>query len=131
MNEKNLINDRIEKLINTLNMNKLSFAKKVGTSDAVIGNIVGGRRSDPSYELIKKIIHSIDKINIEWLIEGKGEMFVSNLYSQDKQMIIALEEKIEFLNQIIEGLKENNQLLKKSVIPSIDMQKSAERKRKA
>ncbi|MEQ9404526.1 MAG: hypothetical protein RIM99_13110 [Cyclobacteriaceae bacterium] len=70
-----MINDRINRLITVLEMNPTSFSDSVGVNVTVIFNIIKGRRSKPSYELILKILHQYDKLNSEWLIKGDGAMW--------------------------------------------------------
>lgn len=69
----NTIHERIELLINTLNLNKNSFAKAVGTSATVIQNILGPRQSKPGFDLLSKIAETFD-INSDWLLLGQGSM---------------------------------------------------------
>ncbi len=73
------INQRVQKIIDELfSGNKRSFSAEIGVSPTVTENIVGKRKSNPSYEVTTKIIHSIENINIEWLLTGKGEMLKVN-----------------------------------------------------
>ncbi len=58
-----------------MEMNPTSFADSVGVNVTVIFNIIKGRRSKPSYELILKILKTYDKLNAEWLIKGLGAMW--------------------------------------------------------
>lgn len=41
----------------------------------VIFNIIKGRRSKPSYDLIHNILKTYDKLNADWLIKGEGSMW--------------------------------------------------------
>lgn len=70
-----MINDRINRLITVMEMNPTSFADSVGVNVTVIFNIIKGRRSKPSYELILKMLKTHDKLNAEWLIKGLGAMW--------------------------------------------------------
>ncbi len=70
-----MINDRINRLITVMEMNPTSFAESVGVNVTVIFNIIKGRRSKPSYELILKILKTYNKLNSEWLIKGLGAMW--------------------------------------------------------
>lgn len=67
--------DRISQIIE-IECNGITarFAKRIGSKDQTIRNIVINRRSYPGYEIILKIIQSIDWLNPEWLITGKGNM---------------------------------------------------------
>lgn len=77
------INDRIELIIKELGFNKNSFSKKIGLdNNTTITNIVSGRRSKPSYDLLNKIILSFDSINSEWLLTGEGPMLKKDFYKE-------------------------------------------------
>jgi hypothetical protein len=67
-----MINDRINRLITILEMNPTSFAESVGVNVTVIFNIIKGRRSKPSYDLILKILKKHKNLNAEWLVKGIG-----------------------------------------------------------
>lgn len=70
------INERLVLLISTLNLNNNSFAKELGVSPTVTYNIIGGRFSKPSYDLLEKIISTFDNVNPNWLMKGDGDMFL-------------------------------------------------------
>jgi hypothetical protein len=72
------INERIHLLIEALKLNKNSFSIKIGVDSTVIHNIVGGRLTKPSFEVLEKILLSDDNINLEWLILGKGDQIFKN-----------------------------------------------------
>lgn len=74
-----MINDRINRLITVMEMNPTSFAESVGVNVTVIFNIIKGRRSKPSYELILKMLKTYDKLNAEWLIKGLGAMWSDDI----------------------------------------------------
>ena len=67
-----MINDRIAFLISALQLNPNSFAEKVGVSTTVIYNIIKGRRTKPSYDLLMKILAVYHHIDVEWLLRGEG-----------------------------------------------------------
>lgn len=70
-----MINDRVYKLIKVLGMHPTSFAESLGVSVTVIFNIIKGRRSKPSYDLILNILETYGELNAEWLIKGSGAMW--------------------------------------------------------
>lgn len=79
-----MINDRINKLIGVLDMNPTSFAESVGVSVTVIFNIIKGRRSKPSFELILKMLNTYDKLSADWLIKGQGPMWNDEVVTSDE-----------------------------------------------
>ena len=69
------MNDRILHLIeNQLGGNKKKFAERIGFAPQVVFNIVSGRKSKPSFDVLEAIISSFDEISPEWLLTGKGAM---------------------------------------------------------
>jgi transcriptional regulator with XRE-family HTH domain len=71
------INNRIELIINSLELNNNSFSMRIGVNSTVIHNIVKGRNA-PSYDVLQKILSSFDNISADWLITEKGEMVSNN-----------------------------------------------------
>ncbi|WP_258103466.1 helix-turn-helix domain-containing protein [Marinoscillum sp. MHG1-6] len=69
------INDRISELITTLQLNPNSFADAIGVKGTVIYNIVKGRRSKPSYDVLQKILLAYHGINANWLLNGEGDLW--------------------------------------------------------
>jgi phage repressor protein C with HTH and peptisase S24 domain len=72
------INERIFYLIeNQYNDNQKKFAESIGYSAQVVFNIVSGRKSSPSYDVLNAIISTNDDLSPEWLLTGKGSMLKS------------------------------------------------------
>lgn len=59
--------------MDTFEYNQNSFAKRLGVAPTVIYNLIKGRKNNPSFELINKILLSFDNINAAWLMLGTGE----------------------------------------------------------
>ena len=79
-----MINDRIYKLIRVLDMNPTSFSDSLEVSVTVIFNIIKGRRSKPSFDLILNILSTYDKLNAEWLIKGEGPMWNDDIVTSSE-----------------------------------------------
>lgn len=71
------INERISLLIKLLGLNNNSFAKALEVNPTVTFNVISGRSTKPSYDLLEKIVFTFDNISTEWLLKGKGEVFLS------------------------------------------------------
>ncbi|BDD04435.1 helix-turn-helix transcriptional regulator [Aureibacter tunicatorum] len=69
------INERLEFLLQELRYNRSEFARKVGVSIQTIHNILGEKKTKPTFEVINKILKNIPDINSDWLILGAGEMY--------------------------------------------------------
>ncbi|MDU1891182.1 MAG: LexA family transcriptional regulator [Dysgonomonas sp.] len=80
------INKRIQEIIDSRFFgNKRAFSFAIGVTASVTENIVGKRQGRPSFEVTYKIVNSIEGINSDWLLTGKGEMFGSNKKEEDSE----------------------------------------------
>jgi transcriptional regulator with XRE-family HTH domain len=70
MNER----ERIEELIQTLNLSARQFAELIRIQPGTISNIMSGRNK-PSLDVMQKILDKYPTLNPEWLIAGRGDMW--------------------------------------------------------
>lgn len=68
-----IINSRIEKLIEELGITKTAFAEKIKVTQPYISKLISGNGT-PSERLIEDICEKFN-INESWLRTGEGEMF--------------------------------------------------------
>ena len=74
------INGRINLIIEKrFQGNKSKFAKSIDVPPTTINNIVGARKSEPTANLIEKIVNSIEGISAYWLVTGFGEPDETNM----------------------------------------------------
>lgn len=74
------INERILYIIEIkADGNQKKFAETIGVMPQVINNIVSGRKSKPSFDVLKSIISTYVDLNPEWLLTGKGSMLKQKL----------------------------------------------------
>lgn len=71
------IGSRIKELIFKLDLNQTSFAKSVGVPQSVIYNTINGVTKTPKFSLLDSILKEYPHVNRDWLLEGKGEMFMN------------------------------------------------------
>jgi phage repressor protein C with HTH and peptisase S24 domain len=125
-------------IINYFKLNKNSFSKRINvSSSAVIENIVAGRKSKPSFEILSKILFAFENINADWLITGRGEMLnkKENKVENKPDLVTEVEEKyyncenckhkqqiintqnqrIEDLNKLLDSKDEIIEMLKSSL----------------
>lgn len=95
------INERIKLIIEGLETNNNAFAKVLNVNPVVTHNIISGRRTKPSYDVLEKILLTYDNISAEWLLRGVGKMFINR---DPKQCIMAIEED-KNSTQIVEILR--------------------------
>ena len=105
-----MINDRITELIGQLEMNANSFADTIGVKSAVIYNIVKGRRSKPSFEVLQKILMAFQAINANWLLRGEGDLWKEENEAKDLREVTydRIEERVNFLINEIKAELPNN-----------------------
>lgn len=98
------INQRISEVIKAFGDSESGFAKRIEVSSSVVFNIVNpkGRMSYPSGTILEKLL-SLEKegemISAEWLMRGKGEMFLQDEGFQSP------EQALNYLAKTIERLK--------------------------
>lgn len=66
--------DRLEKFMKSEGLTPSRFAEIMGVQPSSISHILGGRNK-PSYDFIEKILLRFPKINPDWLLLGKGQMY--------------------------------------------------------
>jgi len=82
-------NNRLQGLINALNLNPRSFAIELGYEQATtIYNIIK-RQSTPSRSTLDKICNRFPQVNREWLLTGQGTMFNTPTASSDDLTVTA------------------------------------------
>ena len=73
--QETTVNERISALVKYYNAgNKSAFAKAVGISNQSLGEILGGRRSAPSFAALQKLFTAFPEVSMEWVFFGKGPM---------------------------------------------------------
>lgn len=68
--------DRLNTLKTALGVNKTAIGKLAGVSKAAAGQWFNDR-SKPKYEALENLKRNA-RVNPEWLMNGKGEMFLTN-----------------------------------------------------
>lgn len=91
-----MIDKNLKLIRNELDISAQKLANKLGVSLTSIQQYEAGTRK-PNYEFLEKI-HSILNINLNWLVSGKGEMFINeqsktNRTEIDEEQIKALFDK--------------------------------------
>lgn len=121
---ENSVHDRLLIFINSLNLNVNSFAKQLGVNPTVVHNVVKGRRTKPSFDLIHKIKLEYTYLNLDWLIIGEGEMLLSinNIveepratYQKKNKKIGALEKEMGSMRAAVERLQKDVKKIKKKL----------------
>lgn len=138
-----MINDRLHHLIKVLDMTPTSFSESVDVNVTVIFNIIKGRRSKPSFDLLHKILSSYQELNSEWLLTGEGTIWKEeivasgkvaptnvNLENRIKELVVRLRLEysasydVEELDELVSFLMRETNEQKRKLIMMYDRQKS-------
>jgi transcriptional regulator with XRE-family HTH domain len=66
--------ERLQQIMQLLDIKSVShFATAIGVSSTVLANMLGGRKSKPSFETLEKIKAAYPRVNLEWLVTGSGQ----------------------------------------------------------
>lgn len=108
-----MINTRLAELIRRAGVLKKDFAEIIDISTGNLSDWLRGR-TEPSAKMLARI-HEKFKVNLNWLIAGKGEMFWSDHDSQNGNQINSKSDNSEtqMLQQQIVELKRRITVLEK------------------
>lgn len=68
------MNTRLKQFLAAENITQAQFADNLEVVRASVSHIISGR-NNPGYDFIKALMSKYPKLNIEWLIFGKGKMY--------------------------------------------------------
>ena len=71
------MNKRLEQFLSAENISQAQFADSIDVARASVSHVLAGRNK-PGYDFIKNIADHYPKLNLEWLISGKGKMYKEN-----------------------------------------------------
>lgn len=71
------MNTRLKQFLAAENITQAQFADNIKVVRASVSHVLSGR-NNPSYDFIKAIMLNYPRLNIEWLIFGKGKMYKEN-----------------------------------------------------
>lgn len=114
------IGGRLLRLRNILNLDQTAFAEKIGIGRSTLSEYEKG-----THTISKKTVDLIELkvgINRSWLLEGEGEVFVSDKYKQSDDIKILDEQMPSYPQTTINKLVEQNSQLVKQVSDLIRMQ---------
>lgn len=83
--------ERIEKIMQTENLNSTLFAIEIGIQSSTLSHILNGRNK-PSLDVLKRILNRFRTINSDWLILGVGSMYRQERNSQALSLFDQIDE---------------------------------------
>ena len=76
--------ERLEELMQLLNLNPTQFANAIGVQRATLQHILSGR-NEPSLKIIMAIHTSFPDVELEWLLNGKGSAIPQLLQNEPEK----------------------------------------------
>ena len=70
------MNDRLKQFLAAENISQSQFADTIKVVRATVSHILAGRNK-PGYDFIKAIMQAYPRLNMEWMIMGRGKMYKS------------------------------------------------------
>ena len=68
------MNQRLQQFLSAENISQAQFADSIEVARASVSHVLAGRNR-PGYDFIRSIAEHYPKLNLEWLITGKGKMY--------------------------------------------------------
>ena len=75
------MNNRLEQFLAAENISQAEFADAIGVARASVSHILAGRNK-PSYDFLTGMLLHYPRLNMEWLLAGKGKMYKEPLESR-------------------------------------------------
>ncbi len=98
------IGKRIKKLRSELNLSSIKFAESLDIPVRTIGSYERNE-AQPGAKFLKALVDCY-YVNINWILTGKGNMFISEKTNKDLNYISLLKEKFNLTEREMEGLAE-------------------------
>lgn len=72
---KKTIGSRVKELMKHEGKNQTEFATSIGVTQPTVGNLINDS-TNPNFKSIDAILRNYPNVSRDWLLEGKGEMFL-------------------------------------------------------
>jgi transcriptional regulator with XRE-family HTH domain len=76
------MNNRLKQFLSAENITQAQFADSLNVVRASVSHVLSGR-NNPGFDFIKAMMARYPRLNIEWLIFGKGKMYKDQETSKD------------------------------------------------
>ncbi|MBO4917230.1 MAG: helix-turn-helix transcriptional regulator [Bacteroidales bacterium] len=73
------MNQRLQQFLAAENISQAQFADSIDVARASVSHVLAGRNK-PGYDFIRSISEHYPKLNLEWLISGKGKMYKQDAF---------------------------------------------------
>lgn len=72
------MNTRLKQFLSAENISQSQFADTLKVTRASVSHVLSGR-NNPGYDFIQEIMTAYPRLNMEWLILGKGKMYKDDI----------------------------------------------------
>ena len=88
--------ERLRDFLNRLNIKNVTLASKLGIKPAFISQLLN-KHSTVTTDVAFRIAHVYPKLNVNWLLEGQGEMFLEQKEPESRVQTGVLEPDAEYV----------------------------------
>lgn len=103
--------ERVKEVIKKKAKSIREFASLIGIKQVTLNQQVSGSRG-LSLEIISAILNSFEDISAEWLLRGRGEMYLSSEEQESKTLSNKSQEELQLLREKIIRLEAENKVLR-------------------
>lgn len=83
-----IMNTRLKQFLAAENITQAQFADTIDVVRASVSHVLAGR-NNPSYDFLKALMSKYPRLNMEWLMFGKGKMYKD---TEEQEFIVNLQE---------------------------------------
>jgi transcriptional regulator with XRE-family HTH domain len=87
------MNNRLKQFLAAENITQAQFADNINVVRASVSHVLSGR-NNPSFDFIKAMMAQYPRLNMDWLIFGKGRMYKDSSPVQDESQLFPIELEI-------------------------------------
>ncbi len=77
------MNNRLQQFLGAENISQSQFAEELGVARASVSHILAGRNK-PGYDFLTSLMARYPRLNMEWLLAGKGKMYKENSQTEER-----------------------------------------------
>lgn len=88
------MNNRLKQFLAAENITQAQFADNINVVRASVSHVLSGR-NNPSFDFIKAMMSKYPRLNIDWLMFGKGKMYKDSVHIDDDLLFPIIEPEPE------------------------------------
>ena len=88
------MNARLKQFLAAENITQAQFADNINVVRASVSHVLSGR-NNPSFDFIKAMMSKYPRLNIDWLMFGKGKMYKDSVPMDEDLLFPIIEPEIE------------------------------------